>query len=138
MSARHMDFGSPVLSSDEPLTFSIYGQTFRCTPMLQGRALVDFIAAGSDRDNPGSSAEAILNLFDRALMAEDRERFTELSLSDDYIIPLEKLTEIMDWLVEQYTGRPTQQPELLPDGQEITGPTPVAVLSQPQVSASTL
>ena len=138
MSAKFMDFGSPVTSSDEPITFRLYDQTFRCTSVLQGYALIKFISGASDPENTAKSADAVLEFFNHALLKEDRERFHAMAESEDYIIPLDTLTKIMDWLVEQYTGRPTQQPESLPSGEEITGPTPVAVPSPPAVSASVL
>lgn len=138
MSARFKDFGSPVASSDEPITFRLYDEVFRCSPVLQGYTLIKFISQASDPEDAGSSAGAVLDFFDHALYKEDRQKFKAMAESEDYIIPLETLTEIMDWLVEQYAGRPTQLSTPSEPGGVITGPMPVAVPSQPQVSASAL
>lgn len=138
MAAKNKDFGSPVPSSDEPITFQLYGETFRCVPAMQGFAMVKFMVDASAEEDVGANASAIIDILNYALVASDRERFTAMAESEDRIIPLDTLTEIMDWLVEQYTGRPTQQPVSSPDGGEITGPMPVAVPSQPPVSASVL
>lgn len=128
---RHKDFGSPA-SSDEPITFNLYGQTFRCKAALQGRTLMEFIALSADEDNPASGAKAILQFFDTALVNEDRERFAQMTTSDDHVVPLETLGSIMEWLVEQYAGRPTQPPSPSEPGPMITGPMPTATPSFPE------
>ena len=138
MSAKFMDFGSPIASSDEPITFRLYGEIFRCTPVLQGYALMKFISGAADPENAASSADAVLEFFDHALYKEDKKRFQEMAESEEYIIPLDTLTKIMDWLVEQYAGRPTQSPTPSEPGDVITGPTPVAVPSSPPDSVSLL
>ena len=131
---RHRDFGSPA-SQDEPITFTIYGQTFRCVPAIQGRTLLDFIAMSAD-DNGAASAGAVLQFFNVALVSADRERFTALTSADDTVVPLETLASIMEWLVEQYAGRPTEPSSPSEPGDMITGPMPVAVPSFPQEPSS--
>ena len=126
---RHRDFGAPA-SQDEPVTFALYGETFRCVAALQGRTLLDFIATSSDEDG-ASSAKAVLDFFDVALVEADRERFTELTSSQDTVVPLETLASIMEWMVEQYAGRPTEPSSPSESGDMITGPMPVAVPSSP-------
>lgn len=128
---RHKDFGAPA-STDEPITFTLFGQTFRCKPSLQGRKLMEFIAMSADEDNPAQGAKAILAFLDSALVAEDRERFTQVTESDDTVVPLETLAAIMEWLVEQYSGRPTQPPSPSEPGPMITGPMPTATPSFPE------
>jgi len=135
---RFKDFGSPVspaASSDEVITFNLYGERFKCVQALQGRTLIEFIARSSV-DNPSESAKAVLDFFDSALAPEDRERFTELTASEDRIVPMDTLTEIMDWLVEQYTARPTEPSTPSESGDTSTGTTFAGVPSSPPVPAS--
>jgi hypothetical protein len=132
---RHKDFGAPA-SNDEPITFTLYGETFRCAASIQGRTLLKFISVSSG-DNPDEGATAILDFFDSALVKADRERFTELTTDDETVVPLETLASIMEWLVEQYSGRPTELPLPSESGEPTTGLMPVAVPSYPEpVSAS--
>jgi hypothetical protein len=133
--ARHRDFGSPVLSSDEPLTFTLYGEVFRCQPALQGRVLIEFIAQSS-ADDPASGARAVLQFFNAAIVDADHDRFKTMTESSEHIVTMDTLTEIMDWLVEQYTGRPTEQPSPSQPGESTTGTMPVAVPSSPQEPVS--
>ena len=132
---RHKDFGAPA-SSDEPITFNLYGETFRCQSAIQGTALLRFISkAGSD--DADESADSVLEFLRLAIAPADREKFEELTNSEETIVPLESLAEIMEWLVEQYSGRPTVPPSPSEPGDMTTGPMPVAVPSYPEpVSAS--
>lgn len=132
---RHKDFGAPA-SNDEPVTFTLYGETFRCAPSIQGRTLLKFISVSSG-ENADQSATAVLDFFDSALVKADRARFVELTSDDDTVVPLETLASIMEWLVEQYSGRPTEPPSPSESGELTTGLMPVAVPSFPEpVSAS--
>jgi hypothetical protein len=125
---RHKDFGAPA-NMDEPITFTLYGETFRCAPSIQGRTLLQFISMSGDDESPDKGASAVLQFFDSALVKADRERFVELTSSEDTVVPLETLASIMEWLVEQYSGRPTEPPSPSEPGELITGPMPVAVPS---------
>jgi hypothetical protein len=135
MPAKHKDFGSPIASSDEPITFSIYGETFRCRPTMQGTTLIHFIA-DSAQDDPSAGARAVLNFFDKAIIKEDHERWSELTESDQTVVPMETLSEIMDWLVSQYSARPTEPPTPSQPGDTTTGTMPVAAPSSPPVPVS--
>ena len=118
---RHKDFGAPA-SSDEPITFTLYGEVFKCQPAIQGRYLLEFISkAGSD--DPEESAGAVLGFLQHALSPADRERFDALCSSDETVVPLETLASIMEWMVEQYSGRPTEPSSPSGPGDTITGPT---------------
>jgi hypothetical protein len=103
---RSKDFGSPVVS-DEPVTFTVYDSVFKCVPALQGRSLIKFIQM-ADNDDAGSSAASLLEFLDNVLVPADKERFKAMCTSATHVVPLETLSEITTWLVEQYTGRPTQ------------------------------
>ena len=136
MAARFKDFGAPVAaSSDEPITFQLYGKTFRCKPALQGRLLIEFIAESSQED-PSAGARAVLKFFDSAIIENDHEAFNELTENPETVVPMETLSEIMDWLVGQYAARPTQPPTQSEPGDSTTGTTFAGVPSSPPVPAS--
>lgn len=133
---RHKDFGSPfAASSDEPITFTLYGETIRCKSAMQGRSLIDFIAQSS-QDDPSSAARAVLSFFDQAVVEEDHDTFNRITTGTETIVPMDTLSEIMDWLVEQYTGRPTEPPTPSPSGDTSTGTTFAGVPSSPQEPVS--
>lgn len=108
--ARFKSFGSPAADKSEPLSFELYGETFHAKPALQGKTLMRLIAK-SDINNAAESAGMIGDFFDVALLPEDLERFNALQDSDDKIVPVETLAEIVGWLVEEYSGRPEEPRE---------------------------
>jgi hypothetical protein len=109
--ARFKDFGAGEQDKPaEPLSFKLHGEDFSCKPKMQGRILLDLVAASSAQDNPGEAAAIINKFFKLVLIAESYERFDALVQSDDRIVEVEQLSAIVAWLVEQYADRPTQPP----------------------------
>lgn len=100
---RFKSFKSPILDSDSPVEFEIYGQTFRCRKALQGRSLLEFVSASAG-DDSSKSAEAVLDFIDQCVIKDDRERFKELTNSEDEIVSMEMIADISSWLVELYTS----------------------------------
>ena len=115
--ARFKDFGSTDLSTIENPTFALYGETFTCKKAMQGRALLSMVASSSDANNAAAGAKAITDFFDHVLVEESIARFNTLLEHPDKIIEVEKLSEVVAWLVEEYTSRPTLRPEVSPAGQ---------------------
>jgi hypothetical protein len=107
MTTRFKDFGAADIVT-EPLSFKLYDEEFNCKTSLQGKVLLDMVAAASS-DDAGDAANLVTGFFAKALMAESYERFTVL-LESDKIVTVETLGEITSWLVEQYSGRPTAGP----------------------------
>lgn len=140
MAARHKNFGSPVTvtNSDEPITFQVYGRVFRCVPALQGRTMLYFMSMSSS-DDGAESARAIEEFFKTVIYPADQEAWDKLSTSNDLeastIIDMKALSEIMEWLVEQYSERPTKPSPPSAPGEVITGPGPTAVPSFSPVPA---
>jgi hypothetical protein len=115
MSSRFKDFGSPT-ADKEPITFSLYGETFECRSSLQGKFLLELISE-SNSDNPAASANIVQKFFDTVLLDGSKEKFNDLASDPNRIVSVETLSEITGWLVEQYSSRPTQPSEVLPSGQ---------------------
>jgi len=109
---RFKDFGSGVSDiTKEPLVFKLYGEEYRCMPNVQGKVMLELVADSSSED-PAVSARTLATFFSKVLLKEDLEKFNELLDSQDKIVSVETLSEISAWLIEQYTSRPNQQPEV--------------------------
>lgn len=106
MTTRFKDFGSGTDTSVvEPISFMIHGEEFHCVSAIQGKVLLGFVAESQSND-PAVQAAVIEKFFDKILVEESLERFTALQESKDRIVSVETLSEILGWVVEQYTVRP--------------------------------
>jgi hypothetical protein len=107
---RFKDFGSGSGdSAKEPLSFKLYDQEFFCKPSLQGKVLLDLVKKSGSEDGV-AAAGVISEFFDKVLLSESIAPFNEL-LESEKIVTVETLSEIISWLIEEYTERPNQQPE---------------------------
>jgi hypothetical protein len=75
------------------------------------------LAKGSSDDDAGATARFIGTFFERVLTDESYTRFEALLVDKERVVSIETLTDIIGWLVEEYTGRPEEQPELSSAGQ---------------------
>lgn len=119
--ARHRSFTVP--QNTEELFFDLEGQRFSCRPQIAAGVLLAFVTMG---DNPAASKKkgkkaasaaeeadnknstrALLKFFRGALRPPEYKRFMDLINDPDIAIPLETLNDIIEWLAEEYTGRPT-------------------------------
>lgn len=108
---RTRDFGATKRLTDfDPLNFMLNGETFNCRPAIQGNTLLDFVAE-ADSDDGGKAAGALRSFFAKSLTEEDYSKFTLMLDSPDVIVDLSVLGDIAGWLVEEYTSRPTTEPE---------------------------
>ena len=109
--ARFKDFGNPFDSdAAEKLTFKLYGEEFECYPQMQGKILLNFVQM-SNSDEASDSAEAILLFFEKVLVPESYERFEALTTNPEKIITVQTLADIVSWILEEYSDRPTQGSE---------------------------
>lgn len=108
--SRHRSFGksTPRPKNEEPLTFDLEDEDFVCLTDIPGATLLDFVSE-ADSGNGARASQAVINFLTECIVDEDRERFAKLIRNPDKIIKLEKLAEICEWLVGEYsTARPTQ------------------------------
>jgi len=111
MSNRFKDFGyGSETEQKEPVVFKLYDEEFTCIPALQGKVLMDLVSRSQSED-PAESIGVINTFFSHALTDESYERFDALLGDKERIVNMETLGEIIAWLVEEYSGRPNQQPE---------------------------
>jgi hypothetical protein len=110
MTSRFKDFGSGEGVETSPLSFKLHGEEFHCLAAVQGKLMLELAANAGDND-PAKAAGMIDKFFARVLLAESYERFSAL-LASEKIVPVETLANITAWLVEEYSGRPTERPEV--------------------------
>lgn len=111
MSSRFKDFGSgAAVEEKEPIVFKLHEEEFTCVPALQGKVLMSLVSKSQSED-PAESIGVIDTFFSSVLVDESLERFNALLEDKDRIVNMETLGEIISWLVEEYSGRPNQQPE---------------------------
>lgn len=109
---KFKDFGSGTGSAEkEAVTFKLHGEDFECRPELQGKVLLDLVAKSSG-DDAAAAAQTINDFFKNVLLSESYTRFNALLVDPDKIVNVETLGQISSWLVEVYSGRPTQGPEV--------------------------
>jgi hypothetical protein len=109
---RFKDFGSgPDQENVEPISFKIHGEEFFCVKAIQGRFLIELISAANDESDSVGSLRMINDFFSHVLINESFERFDALVKDKDKVVPVETLSEIVSWLMSEYTNRPNQQPE---------------------------
>jgi hypothetical protein len=115
MTNRFKDFGGTT-QEYAPLSFKIHGEEFQCRPAIQGKVLLS-IVANSSEDDSAAVARTITEFFEKTLLPESYERFNTLLSDPDKIVTVETLGEITAWMVEEYSSRPTSQPEPSSSGQ---------------------
>lgn len=108
---RFKDFGSSDDSSKEPLSFSLHGETFNCYPSVQGKVLLNMVAKTSGDDQGIAVAKILDEFFSVCLLPESLQRFNALLEDPERIVSVETIGEITGWLIEEYSARPTRQPE---------------------------
>lgn len=107
---RFRDFGSGNAEEKPPLSFKLHEEDFHCVPQLQGKVLLNLVAKAGSGD-ASASADIMNEFFSNALTDESFERFEALLKSKDRIVHVETLSEIVSWLIGEYSERPNSQPE---------------------------
>ena len=97
-------------TEDEPgLIFAIDGQEMRAYKPTEGQFALLMMAMGRHASTQDQFA-GIIDFFIQVL-DEDSERYVvNRMMSRTEIIPLEKITEILEWMIEEWGGRPFQKP----------------------------
>lgn len=115
---KFKDFGAPVTTENaEEIMFRLYGEDFYCRPQIPGKVMLDLAGRSGNDDDTAASATVITDFFKYVLVQESYTRFNTLCEDPDRIVTIEQLMDIISWLMETYSNRPTQRPEVSPDGQ---------------------
>jgi hypothetical protein len=107
---RFKDFGGNSSDEKPPLSFKLHEEEFHCVPQLQGKVLLDLISKANSGD-AAASASIMGEFFEHSLTEESYVRFDTLLKSKDKIVQVETLSEIVSWLIGEYSDRPNSQPE---------------------------
>lgn len=91
----------------EPIPFELEGETFEAYGQVPGAVLLDFIAASTQEESSGT-AGAILGYLKSSLDKENFKRFDKLTRDPEKAIPLQVLADIVGYLIEERSSRPTQ------------------------------
>lgn len=109
--ARFKDFGAGKEQKErEPVSFKLHDEEFNCVTNIQGKVLLDIIAKSTSED-PSESARVMTEFFENILTDESFKRFDKLVHAKDKFVHVETLSEIVGWLMEQYSDRPEALPE---------------------------
>lgn len=110
--AKFKDFGAgAAVEPGEVISFKLHEEEFFCVPQIQGRVMLTLVKNSSSED-PIVAAGTIDTFFTQVLTDESLERFNELTTDKNRIVTTETLGEIVGWLLEEYSGRPEEQPEV--------------------------
>lgn len=106
----------------EPIAFRLGGQEFTLPATLPAGHILDLIEADAD-GNPVATLVACRRFLAAILASdEDRERLEVVLRSHDDPVDLnDDLIEVVDWIAEQYTGRPTKRSSDSSDGPQTNG-----------------
>ena len=108
---RFKDFGTGSAVADaEPISFKLHGEEFYCRPQMQGKLLLNLVA-NTNSEDPVEAAKTINKFFDYVLVTDSKKPFNDLLEDPDRLVSVDTLSEIVSWLIEEYTARPNQQPE---------------------------
>ena len=123
MTTRHKSFSAGARNR-EPVTFDIESEdrkeTFTAVPAIPGARLLDFIA-DADSNDGGKAAAAIIDFLVDCVVEDDKERFKSALHDPDFSIDVEVLGSITEFLVGEYTQRPTTAPASSAGGQSTNG-----------------
>jgi hypothetical protein len=109
--AKFKDFGAGKQITDrEPVSFKLHEEEFHCVANIQGKVLLDLVAKSTSEDS-SESARVMSEFFENILTDESYKRFDKLVHAKDKFVHVETLSEIVGWLVGQYSDRPEEQPE---------------------------
>lgn len=118
--ARFKKFsGGTKIADFEPLTFSLNDADFTCNAAIPGAVLLEFVRDANG--DGGDSAKALYNFLEAAMSAEEYTKLQAVLHDPETIIDIEVIGEIVSWLVEEYSDRPTTRPEASSNGQLSSG-----------------
>lgn len=105
---RFKSFGKPQNLEKDPITFELYDEEFTAYPEVQGVTLLNF-SKHLGSENQAEVTGALLDFFELVLYEESYERMKTLWEDKERIVPIEMISDIVSFLVEEYTDRPTQE-----------------------------
>lgn len=102
-------------------------ESFTCVNELPAAALADFTRATVQNETLGLAA--MIDMLSGLLIEGDDKRFLELIHSKDKIVDVETLSNIVEYVIEEFSERPTQPPLQSQRGQKAPTATSMAASS---------
>lgn len=108
MSARK-SFSPKKKAAAKPVEFDLLDETFTAVPKIPGITLLEFIASGEgDGEGNGAVAKGILDYLKSSMKKDEYKRFHAFVSDPDNEIEIDTLSEIVGYLIEQQSSRPTE------------------------------
>jgi hypothetical protein len=126
-------FGKRSAPRRAPIPFILNDQTFHVRGHMSGLRILNLFSA-MDSTNERDSAAEMRMFLEKAFVDEDRERGMMYLTESEPPVELADLTEIISWLVGEYSGNDSSPSEPSTDGSSPIGTTPTVT---PDLVAST-
>ena len=122
MSQRKKKFGSTIPHEGaSPMVLEIYDREFKVRGEMPGLRILRIIDAMESSDEDGVDVGMLVSFIRDAFLAPDREEGMAALEDPDKVVPFTMLIEIVQWLVGEYTGNPTEQQPQSETTSETTG-----------------
>lgn len=115
---------APKNHKKEAVVFSLADQEFTCVPTMPAGVLIALSNVKSPKEGEEGGENLLVQVQDfieSVMVDADVPRFREVISSKQYTITFDELVDVMNWLIEEYSDRPTQPPSSSEDGQGQTG-----------------
>lgn len=97
------------ISPDEVMEFAVDGQTCRCFEPSPGQLAI-LLASISSTQSWTHQVAGVINFFDAVLDDDSRTYITQRLLDRQDRFGIEEVQEIIEWMVEEWSARPTRSP----------------------------
>lgn len=114
--------------AEDPLEFSLDGKVLRAFRPTEGQ-LALLMAAVSRHTSEATKVAGAIDFF---VSIMDQDSYTYLAdrlMSREDPIGLEQITEVTQWIIEEWSGRPTPSPSVSTPSQSPDGQNSTPVLS---------
>lgn len=95
--------------AEQPLEFAIDGQVLRAYKPTEGQLAITMSALGRHTDEMTKTA-GVIDFFVQILDEESYNYVVNRLLSREDPLGLQEIEDVLEWLVEEWTARPTQPP----------------------------
>lgn len=93
---------------DEPLEFTIGGDEFIVYPPTTAMFAL-FLASQADNRSIPDQMAGVVDMIDNLLEPSQRSTFHKRLLDREHPLDFDVLQEIIEWMLEEWSARPTQQ-----------------------------
>lgn len=104
----------------EPITFRFGGRDFTAKATCPSDVMLRFIADGA-ADSQSAQVDAVDAFMRQVLDAGDVEKWEAAKTDPVAPVSIKDCSDLINWLVEEYSGRPTSEPSPSADGSSTDG-----------------